>query len=226
MSAEILLVEDRESLRAMLAETLTNEGYSVEAVATGDEAVRRLGEGRRYGLVLTDLKMPGADGIAVLKAAVAGDPSVPVVVLTGFGTVETAVTAMKSGAADFLGKPVDPDLLLLLVERHVRARRSAVARVLLAEEAGLAGMPQIVGSSRALAEALERVRHAAPSDVTVLLTGESGTGKELFARALHALSPRAPGPFVAATSRTSTVMGTVPPTRRNVRSSTTRRSFV
>ncbi|MEO8054154.1 MAG: response regulator, partial [Acidobacteriota bacterium] len=149
MSAEILLVEDRESLRAMLAETLTNEGYSVEAVATGEEAVRRLGEGRRYGLVLTDLKMPGADGIAVLKAAVAGDPSVPVVVLTGFGTVETAVTAMKSGAADFLSKPVDPDLLLLLVERHVRARRSAVARVLLAEEAGLAGMPQIVGSSRA-----------------------------------------------------------------------------
>jgi transcriptional regulator with GAF, ATPase, and Fis domain len=92
---------------------------------------------------------------------------------------------------------VDPDLLLLLVERHVRARRSAVARVLLAEEAGLVGMPRIVGSSRALAEALERVRHAAPSDVTVLLTGESGTGKELFARALHALSPRAPGPFVA-----------------------------
>ena len=141
--------------------------------------------------------MPGADGIAVLKAAVASDPSVPVVVLTGFGTVETAVLAMKGGAADFLSKPVDPDLLLLLVERHVRARRSAVARVLLAEEAGLAGMPQIVGSSRALAEALERVRHAAPSDVTVLLTGESGTGKELFARALHALSPRAPGPFVA-----------------------------
>ena len=91
MSAEILLVEDRESLRAMLAETLTNEGYTVEPVATGEEAVRRLGEGRRYGLILTDLKMPGADGIAVLKAAVAADPSVPVVVLTGFGTVETAI---------------------------------------------------------------------------------------------------------------------------------------
>jgi len=197
MSAEILLVEDRESLRAMLAETLAVGGYSVEAVATGEEALRRLAEGRRYTLVLTDLKMPGADGLAVLKAATASDPALPVVVLTGFGTVETAVAAMKLGAADFLSKPVDPDLLLLLVARHVRARRAAVAHGLLAAEAGLAGMPEIVGTSRALAEALERIRPAAASDVTVLLTGESGTGKELFARAVHALSPRAPGPFVA-----------------------------
>ncbi|MHB8798053.1 MAG: sigma-54-dependent transcriptional regulator [Thermoanaerobaculia bacterium] len=197
MAAEILLVEDRESLRSMLAETLGGEGYRVEAVATGDEAVRRLSEGRRYALVLTDLKLPGADGLAVLDAALANDPSVPVVLLTGYGTVETAVTAMKRGAADFLNKPVDVDLLLLLVKRHVEARRSAVAHALLAEEAGLAGMPRILGSSPALADALERLRRAAPSDVTVLLTGESGTGKELFARALHALSPRRAGPFVA-----------------------------
>ena len=146
MAAEILLVEDRESLRAMLAETLTREGYSVEAVATGEEALRRLAEGRRYTLVLTDFKMPGADGLAVLRAATASDAAMPVVVLTGFGTVETAVTAMKMGAADFLSKPVDPDLLLLLVARHVRARRSAVAHSLLAAEAGLAGMPEIVGT--------------------------------------------------------------------------------
>ena len=197
MASEILLVEDRESLRSMLAETLGGEGYRVEAVATGDEAVRRLSEGRRYALVLTDLKLPGADGLAVLDAALVNDPSVPVVLLTGYGTVETAVTAMKKGAADFLNKPVDVDLLLLLVKRHVEARRSAVAHALLAEEAGLAGMPRILGRSPALADALERLRRAAPSDVTVLLTGESGTGKELFARALHALSPRRAGPFVA-----------------------------
>ncbi len=138
MAAEILLVEDRESLRSMLAETLAREGYGVEAVATGDEAVRRLAEGRRYALVLTDLKLPGADGLAVLDAALASDASLPVILLTGFGTVETAVVAMKRGAADFLGKPVDVDLLLLLVRRHVDARRSAVARTLLAQEAGLA----------------------------------------------------------------------------------------
>ncbi len=197
MASEILLVEDRESLRSMLAETLGGEGYRVEAVATGDEAVRRLSEGRRYALVLTDLKLPGADGLAVLDAALANDPSVPVVLLTGYGTIETAVTAMKRGAADFLNKPVDVDLLLLLVKRHVEARRSAVAHALLAEEAGLAGMPRILGRSPALGDALERLRRAAPSDVTVLLTGESGTGKELFARALHALSPRRAGPFVA-----------------------------
>jgi len=194
--AEILLVEDRSSLRAMLAETLERDGYTVEAVAAGDEAVRRLQEGRRYGLVLTDLKLPGADGLAVLRAAVAADPGLPVVVLTGFGTVETAVAAMKAGAVDFLSKPVDPELLLLLVRRHVAARREGVARALLAAEAGLAGMPAIIGSSPALAEALERTRRAAESEVTVVLTGESGTGKELFARALHALSARASGPFV------------------------------
>jgi DNA-binding NtrC family response regulator len=194
--AEILLVEDRGSLRAMLAETLEREGYSVEPVATGDEAVRRLQEGRRYGLVLTDLKLPGQDGLAVLRAAVSADPGLPVVVLTGFGTVETAVAAMKAGAADFLGKPVDPELLLLLVRRHLAARREAVARALLAAEAGLAGMPAIIGSSPALADALERIRRAADSEVTVVLTGESGTGKELFARALHALSARCSGPFV------------------------------
>ena len=197
MAAEILLVEDRESLRSMLAETLGREGYGVEAVATGDEAVRRLSEGRRYALVLTDLKLPGADGLAVLEAALAADAALPVVLLTGYGTVETAVAAMKKGAADFLGKPVDVDLLLLLVKRHVEARRSTVARLLLAEEAGLSGMPRIVGTSQALGEALDRLRRAAASEVTVLLSGESGTGKELFARALHALSPRRSGPFVA-----------------------------
>jgi len=197
MAVEILLVEDRESLRSMLAETLQAEGWRVEAVSAGDEAVRRLSEGRRYSLVLTDLRLPGADGLAVLDAALATDASLPVVLLTGYATIEAAVSAMKRGAVDFLGKPVDLDLLLLIVRRHVEARRFAVARALLAEEAGLAGMPPILGSSPALADALDRLRRAATSEATVLLTGESGTGKELFARALHVLSPRRSGPFVA-----------------------------
>jgi DNA-binding NtrC family response regulator len=180
----------------MLSETLEREGYSVEQVAAGDEAVRRLQEGRRYNLVLTDLKLPGADGLAVLEAALASDPALPVVLLTGFGTVETAVAAMKRGAADFLNKPVDPDRLLRLVARLVEARRAAEAGPIQTGAAAAAGMPKIVGSSRPLVEAFERIRRAATTGVTVLLTGESGTGKELFARALHALSAGAKGPFV------------------------------
>ena len=195
--AEILLVEDRESLRAMLAETLEREGYRVEPVAAGDEAVRRLQEGRRYALVLTDLKLPGADGLAVLEAALAADPALPVVLLTGFGTVETAVAAMKRGAADFLSKPVDPERLLALVSRLVEARRASGVVSFDGGAPMAPGMPRIVGSSRPLVEAFERIRKAAATGVTVLLTGESGTGKELFARALHALSSGAAGPFVA-----------------------------
>ncbi len=197
MQADILLVEDRDSLRAMLAETLEREGYRVEPVTAGDEAVRRLEEGRRYNLVLTDLKLPGADGLAVLEAALAADPALPVVLLTGFGTVETAVAAMKRGAADFLSKPVDPERLLPLVARLVEGHRASLSGPILAGEAVAAGMPRIIGSSRPLLEAFERIRRAAATGVTVLLTGESGTGKELFARALHALSPGARGPFVA-----------------------------
>jgi DNA-binding NtrC family response regulator len=195
--SEILLVEDRESLRAMLSETLEREGYRVESVATGDEAVRRLQEGRRYALVLTDLKLPGADGLAVLETALAADPSLPVVLLTGFGTVETAVAAMKRGATDFLSKPVDTERLLALVGRLVESRRAAAVVSFAGGGPIVAGMPKIVGSSRPLVEAFERIRRAAATGVTVLLTGESGTGKELFARALHALSPGANGPFVA-----------------------------
>ena len=197
MQAEVLLVEDRESLRAMLSETLEREGYRVEAVAAGDEAVRRLQEGRRYALVLTDLKLPGADGLAVLEAALAADSSLPVVLLTGFGTVETAVAAMKRGAADFLSKPVDTERLLTLVGRLVESRRASGVVSFSGEGPVAPGMPKIVGSSRPLVEAFERIRRAAATGVTVLLTGESGTGKELFARALHALSAGAKGPFVA-----------------------------
>src|ERR1035437_6413690 len=146
---------------------------------------------------MTDLKLPGAHGLAVMQAALATDPSLPVVLLTGFGTVETAVAAMKRGAADFLSKPVDTERLLALVGRHVESRRAAGGVSFAGGGPVAAGMPKIVGASRLLVEAFERIRRAAATGVTVLLTGESGTGKELFARALHALSPGANGPFVA-----------------------------
>src|SRR5436190_22048101 len=113
----VLIVEDKESLALMLKETVESEGLEADVVANGNDAMRRLAEGRRYFAVLTDLRLPGADGIAVLKQARESDPDCPVIVLTGFATIENAVEAMKIGAYDFVQKPVDVDHLLLLLRR-------------------------------------------------------------------------------------------------------------
>ena len=188
--AKLLVVEDRESLRRMLERALADEGHEVASAEDVGSALARLARGERFDLVLTDLKLPGGSGLDVLAASRAAQPEVPVVVLTGFGTVATAVEAMKRGAADFLEKPVDLAALFELV-------RSLVGERAPAERFEVAGAPAIVGGHARHRAALRLLRRVAPSATTVLLTGESGTGKELFARALHALSPRAAGPFVA-----------------------------
>jgi two-component system, NtrC family, response regulator AtoC len=184
----ILLVEDRDSLRRLLARALADEGYEVAAAATGAEAVRRLAE-RTFDLVLTDLKLPGISGLEVLAAARERQPRTPVVVLTGYGTVGAAVEAMKLGAFDFLEKPLELPDLAHLVERAIGGVDEPLFQP--------AGAPPIVGSHPRLRAALRLLERVAPTETTVLLTGESGTGKELFARALHALSPRRRGPSVA-----------------------------
>jgi DNA-binding NtrC family response regulator len=147
---------------------------------------------------VSDLRLPVGDGFGVLRAAADVDPDLPVIVMTAYGSIQDAVRAMKQGALDFLAKPIDPDHLALLVERALARRRMVAENLLLkAELAERLGAPRIVGESEALKQAMLAMQRAAPSDTTVLLEGESGTGKELFARALHALSPRAAGPFVA-----------------------------
>ena len=126
------------------------------------------------------------------------DPEMPVIVMTAFGSIQDAVSAMREGALDFLAKPVDPDHLLLMVERALAQRRLATENLLLREElAARRGAPQIIGEDPRLQQVTIALQRAAGTDTTVLLEGESGTGKELFARALHMLSPRADGPFVA-----------------------------
>jgi DNA-binding NtrC family response regulator len=193
----VLLVEDRESLRAMLRATLEGAGYAVEDVEDGAAAIKAL-NGGRYLAVVTDLKIPGADGHQVLAAARESDPNLPVIVMTAYGTVEDAVGAMKKGAFDFLAKPVDPDHLLLLLERAVERRNLLEENVLLKKEfADRLGFPRIIGEGPALVDATRQIQKAAPTDATILILGESGTGKELFARAIHQLSPRKKGPFVA-----------------------------
>jgi two-component system, NtrC family, response regulator AtoC len=192
----ILIVEDKDSLRTMLEEMLKAEGLQVTGISSGSQAVERLRGGERVDLVLTDWRLPGADGLAVLDAAIALDPTLPVLVMTAFGSIETAVEAMKHGAEDFITKPVDPDLLRLLVSRAIE-RRARSRESLLFAEAQSRSIPPIVGESAAIWAVRAEAERVAATDATVLLEGESGTGKELFARAIHELSARRAGPFVA-----------------------------
>ena len=196
-NAEILLVEDKDSLRRMLRLALEAAGYAVDEARDAGQAQQVLAE-RRPALVLTDLRLPVGDGFAVLRSAKDTDPDMPVVVMTAFGGIEDAVRAMREGALDFLAKPVDPEHLLLLVGRALEQRRLVTENLLLREElAARRGLPNIIGEHEALRRVMVSVQRAAQGDTTVLIEGESGTGKELVARALHALSERAPGPFVA-----------------------------
>jgi DNA-binding NtrC family response regulator len=193
----ILIVEDKDSLRTMLRHALEAQGHTVVEARDQPEAESVL-LASHPALVLSDLRLTNGDGFGVLRAAKDQDPELPVIVMTAFGSIQDAVAAMKEGALDFLAKPVDPDHLLLLVERALAQRRLANENLILkAELAQRRGAPQIVGDDAKLKQVSVALHRAAATDTTVLLEGESGTGKELFARALHALSPRADGPFVA-----------------------------
>ena len=193
----ILLVEDKAELRAMLRKALERAGYAVEEAADGNAAIDKV-RSRRYLIVLSDLKLPGHSGIDVLREARRAEPTLPVILVTAYGSVEEAVTAMKEGAFDFIQKPVDLDHLKLLLERAAKQQELLRENLLLREEyAARYGFPRIVGEHPAMKEASQITQRVAAADSTVLLLGESGTGKELFARAIHHLGPRAQHPFVA-----------------------------
>ena len=193
----LLLVEDKNELRAMLKKALERAGYAVDEAVDGSAAIQKV-RARRYLVVITDLKMPGASGLDVLRETKAADASIPVLLLTAFGSVEEAVTAMKEGAFDFLQKPVDLDHLRLLVQRAAKQQEMQRENLLLREEYSKRyGFPRIVGEHASIREVSQQIQKVAATDSTVLLLGESGTGKELFARAVHHLSPRRDQPFVA-----------------------------
>lgn len=195
--ADILLVEDKESLRRVLRLTLENAGYTVTEAEDTRAALNHL-TSTRHRLVLTDLRMPHGSGLDVLRAAKTADGDVPVIVMTAFGSIDEAVRAMKDGAHDFLQKPVDSNHLLLLVERVLEEARLRTENVLLREEwARRYGFPRIIGESESIKRAVSETQRVAQTDATVLLLGESGTGKELFARAVHHLSNRRDKAFVA-----------------------------
>jgi two-component system response regulator AtoC len=193
----VLIVDDEESMRHLLSLILRDQGWEARAVADGEEALRELAA-RDYDLVLSDVRMPRMDGIALLKRALELSPGLTFIAMSAYGSHESAIEAMKAGAYDYLVKPFRPDEVVLVIrkaeERERLARENRRLRGELAREYGLGNL---VGESEAMAELLRQVRRVAPLKTTVLLGGESGTGKELVARALHELGPRASFPFVA-----------------------------
>jgi DNA-binding NtrC family response regulator len=193
----ILLVEDHAESRASLAYVLQGSGFKVYEAANGRAAVAIARREQLHALVL-DLKLPDMDGITVLESVLELAPGLPAIVVTGYATVDTAVEAMKRGAADFIEKPIEVDRLIALLTRHIeRAGERGEIPTPPSEAAAQMEKLGIIGHSRAILDVFDTLKRVAPHQSTVLITGESGTGKELFARALHVLGPRAQGPFVA-----------------------------
>ncbi len=193
MSHRILVVDDEQGVREALRQLLEYEGYVVALAASGSEALDAYADFKPH-LVLLDVKMAGMDGLAVLARLREADPQALVVMISGHGTIATAVEATQLGAHDFLEKPLDTHRVLLTLknalehvglEREVRALKAAVEQ-----------RHEIVGSSPAIRQVIERIEKVAPTPARLLITGENGTGKELVARAVHRLSPRANRAFV------------------------------
>jgi DNA-binding NtrC family response regulator len=192
----ILIVEDKDSMAQMLKETLETEGYEVIIARDGAEGIKKIKESK-IDVVLTDLKLPKKDGLEVLKASKEENPLIPVIVMTAFGSIETAVAAMKLGAYDFITKPLDTDHLLVLIRRSLENQRLITENMLLKDKLShQLGMPTIIGKSPKMFEVATNIQKVAPAKTSVLLLGESGTGKELFARAIHFLSLRKDYPFI------------------------------
>ena len=192
----VLVIDDDRSLRIAITKILRKADYRVLAAASGEEGIEHLAN-EPIDVVLTDLKMEGMDGLAVLRAVREAAPLAQVVLITAHGTVEHAVEAMKQGAYDFLLKPVERPQLLTTVVRAVERRQLEVEnRALRARMGHVEQAPPIIGSSPKMAEIRQTVHTIAPSDATVLITGETGTGKEVVARTVHALSGHRKGPFV------------------------------
>jgi two-component system response regulator AtoC len=193
----VLVVDDEESMRHLLTVILADRGYEVRAVSNGEDALRELSS-RDYDLVVSDVRMPRMDGLVLLRRALELHPDLTFIVMSAYGTHDTAIEAMKAGAYDYVSKPFKPDeVVLVLRKAEERLRLSRENRRLRSELADGFRIENFIGSSPALQEMLRQVRRVSPTKTTVLLTGESGTGKELVARALHELSPRAAMPFVA-----------------------------
>ncbi len=191
--AKLLIVDDEKSIRNALVQVFEYEGHEVRSASDGVEALEAVAS-FRPDVVFLDVKMPEMDGIEVLARLREDDPSTVVVMISGHGTIDTAIEATRKGAYDFLEKPLDTDRLLVTTKRALELRGLAASVEALRSE--VESRYEIVGNSYPVRQVLERVERVAPTDARVLITGDNGTGKELVARAIHRLSPRAEAPFV------------------------------
>jgi DNA-binding NtrC family response regulator len=193
----ILLIDDDPSLRRVIEYSLVESGYAVVPAASGEEGLGLFQKGP-CDAVITDITMPGMSGLEVLTKVRQADQNVPVIIITAYGTIESAVSAMRQGAFDYITKPFNRDELRFTLERALKMRRLEKENVQLrAEVIDRYRFDGIVGNSERVREVIDLAGRVAPSDATVLVTGESGTGKELLARGIHYSSSRAGGPFVA-----------------------------
>jgi two-component system response regulator PilR (NtrC family) len=201
----IHVIDDEPVIHDVLAQLLTSEGYEVEISASGEEAMEKF-PSQSFDVILLDLLMPGMDGIEVLRRIKKVDPLAPVIIITAYGSVESAISAMKIGALDYVQKPFKHDDLLLAIEKAVERKRLQDENIRLKDELRQRyGFANIIGKSQAMKSVFDLVKAAAPTRSTILLQGESGTGKELVARAIHLNSNRAEAPFITVNS------GSLPP---------------
>ncbi len=195
-SERILIVDDEDGMRRLLGRVLSRQGYETSTVASGAEALRMVAS-ERFDLVVTDIKMPEMDGLQLLEELKAYEPSLPIIVMTAYGTIENAVQALRFGAYDYIAKPFETDEIKLTVAKALeRERLLAENRYLHAELEGRYDFSGIVGGSPAMQQVYEMASSVAVSNANVMITGESGTGKELLARSIHYSSLRKEKPFV------------------------------
>jgi DNA-binding NtrC family response regulator len=193
---KLLIVDDELSVRDSLGKWFREEGYEVTTVENANDALTRLAE-QRWDAALVDIKMRGTDGIELQRRMHTVDPELIVIIMTGYASVETAVTALKNGAYDYVTKPLDPDEIAHLVKNALAHKRTAQENVLLRETVAEVARPgELIGQSLAMRKVFDAIETVGPTDATVLVTGESGTGKELVARAIHQASPRRFHPLV------------------------------